>query len=179
MANTPILPPGVTPHGYIDPWETADPVMPRPPGREAFSVGGSSLYGGGAGPALGAGAGVGVGGASAVPVYDLPRYVMVQGSKVFSVGQISVSSLLDRAPTWRNFLHFRNASGAGGANIYINFGAVAVIDVAGMAGSSFRLAPDEQILFDAAVPQDDIYAIADAAGGLLACSFGVIALPMP
>ena len=165
--------PRVLPEGYIDPWTTIDPVMPRGPARGDFSVGGSapgSFTPGAVLPPAGPGL---------TPVYEYQRYALINGSKIFTVGTSSVVSLLDKSTSWRNFLHLRNASGSGGANIFVNFGALAVADSAGVAGSGFRLAPDEQILFDASVPQDDMYAIADAAGGLLVVSFSVMALPGP
>lgn len=167
--------PRVLPHGYIDPWQTVDPVMPGNPGAQNFVIGGV-MPAAPLGPNVGS---PGVSGAVLQAVYNYQRYALVNGSKVFSVGTTSTVSLIDQSTGWRVFLHIRNASGSGGANIYLNFGAVATIDSAGIAGSSFKLAPDEQILFDAAVPQDDMYAIADAAGGLISVSYGVMALPGP
>lgn len=161
--------------------------MPPKPGAGSFTVGAQSP--GGALPDINAGLGntgpvLNVGGGSglsippaAAAIYDLARFALLNGSKPFAVAQTSTAPLVDQPPSWRNFLHFRNASGSGGANLYINFGDVAAIDGSGIAGSGFKLAPDEQILFDAVVPQDDIYAIADAAGGLLVISYSVIAIP--
>ena len=65
----------------------------------------------------------------------------------------------------RNFLGLRNASAAGGANVYIGFGRDA------SAASWLALTPGQMILFDTVVPQDDLYSFGDAAGGLLSFAF--------
>lgn len=169
--------PPVFPGPFLDPWSTVNQVDPRKPSPAAFTVGSGAAP---AGPApitnVSGGSGLAIPPA-AVAIYDLARFAILNGSKPFTVAQTSVAPLVDQPPSWRSFLHFRNASGSGGANLYINFGDVAAIDGSGIAGSGFKLAPDEQILFDAVVPQDDIYAIADAAGGLLVISYSVIAIP--
>lgn len=69
----------------------------------------------------------------------------------------------------RNFLGLRNASASGGANIYIGYGGVA-----GTA-SWLILTPGQVVLFDAVVPQNDVYATADAAAALL--SYAVSTIP--
>ena len=166
----------VTPNQYIDPWPAVNPVMPSRPGGNAFTVGaGAGAAASGPIPNL-----PGVGG-SRVPVgsasiYDMCRFATLNGSKAFSIGTASSTPILDQSPSYRNFLHLRNASGTGGANLYVNFGDVAIADGTGIAGSGFRLEPNEQLLFDSVVPQDDLYAIADAAGGLLVVSWSVIAV---
>lgn len=62
----------------------------------------------------------------------------------------------------RNFLFFRNNSAT--ANIYVEFKKDATTN------SVLRLEPNTMILFDVVVPQDDVYAYADAASAIL--SFG-------
>jgi len=112
---------------------------------------------------------------NAVPFYDLARYALVNGSKAFAVGLTS-TAIIQRPPSWRNYLHLRNASTAGTV-LYIEFGAPALVDAAGVGGSGVKLLVDEQILWDAAVPQDDIYAAASAAGGILVVSYSSISIP--
>lgn len=163
--NRPI-PPNAQGGPYIDAWPVAD--APQYRGRVPSMVG----------PVMGNSGGVG--GITVPPtsagVFNLERYATINGSRSYPVGLVS-AKLLDAPNTYRNFLHLRNASGVGGANLYVEFGNDAVLDAAGIAGSILRLAPNEQFLCDAVVPQDDIYAIADAAGGLLVIAQSVISLP--
>lgn len=112
---------------------------------------------------------------SSVSFFDLARYNLVNGSKSFAVATTS-TPIIQRPPSWRNYLHFRNASAAS-VDIYIEFGAAASIDGSGIGGSGVKLLVDEQILWDASVPQDDVYAIASGAGGILIVSYGVISIP--
>jgi len=114
---------------------------------------------------------------TAPPIYDLARYCVLNGSRSYPINTVS-TKIIDAPATWRNFLYFRNASGAASAiNIYVDFGVNARIDAIGIGGSILRLAPNEQMLCDAGIPQDDIYAISDAAGGILVVAYGVISLP--
>ena len=95
--------------------------------------------------------------------FEAHRYAnVIEGN--LGVGLVSVQ-FLQEPSSKRNFLGFRNASAAGGANIYISFGRDASI------ASWLALVPGQQALFDVTVPQDDCYAIADAAGGLLTYAF--------
>lgn len=84
---------------------------------------------------------------------------------------VGVSSLkfLDQTNAPRNLLGFRNAS-AGTQNLYIDFASEAT------AQSWLKLIPGQMILFDTVVPQDDLYAISDAAGGILAYVYSTINL---
>lgn len=165
--------PPVSAGPFIDAWPTVNSPQGNRPDRAAFGVGSGPM------PAMG---NVSAGGAYIPPdsasTYDLSQFVIVGGSKPFSVPQVS-TLIVETPPSYRTYLHLRNASGVGGANLYIEFGANAVADGAGIAGSGIRLEPNEQILWDDKIPQDDLYAIADAAGGLLVVSFGVIAIPGP
>lgn len=71
--------------------------------------------------------------------------------------------------TRRNVLMLRNAS-TGGQNIYVEFGKVATTDTV------LFLVPNQTIYLDAVVPQDDLYAAGDAAGGRLAFGYSTINL---
>lgn len=101
----------------------------------------------------------------AVPTttYEAHRYAnIIEGN--LAPGLAS-AQFLQEPSSKRNFLGLRNASAAGGANIYISFGRDA------STASWLVLIPGQIILFDTVVPQDDCYAIADAAGGLLSYAF--------
>lgn len=173
MNRRPPPPVGVGP--YIDPWPKADSPQMRRPDPASFVIGAGP---GGSGPVPNlnfsgsAGAIVPPGSMS---IYDLSQFVTINGSKPFAVPTTS-TKLVNQPPSFRTYLHLRNASGAGGANIFVEFGADAVADSAGIAGSGVRLEPNEQILWDAKIPQDDIYAIASAAGALLVISYSVIVI---
>lgn len=168
-------PPGppVSSGPYLDAWPTVNSPQGNRPQRAQFGVGDGPM------PVT---ASVSAGGATVPPtsvsVYDLTQFVVIGGSKPFSVPQVS-TLIIEAPPGYRNYLHLRNASGEDGANLYVEFGANAIADATGVAGSGIRLEPNEQILWDDKIPQDDLYAIADAAGGLLVVSFGVIAVPGP
>lgn len=71
---------------------------------------------------------------------------------------------LDQPIGKRNFLSFRNAS-TGGQIIYIDFNSQA------NTNSWLALAAGTLILFDTVVPQDDLYAVASAAGAQLAYAY--------
>lgn len=99
-------------------------------------------------------------------IYNAQQAASVVSFPLANVPQIGVADsvlFLTQPSAQRNMLGFRNASAAG--NIYINFGAQAD------ANSWLRLAPNDMLLFDTVVPQDDLYAIADAAGCVLAVSY--------
>lgn len=64
----------------------------------------------------------------------------------------------------RNFLGFRNAS-PGAQIIYLEFNAQAT------TGAWLAISPGTLVLFDTVVPQDDLYVIASAAGGVLAYAY--------
>lgn len=103
--------------------------------------------------------------ADAVPTttFEAHRYANITEGNV-GVALVS-AQVITESSSKRNFLGFRNASPLGGANVYISFGR-------GASTSSWLvLIPQQVILFDVVVPQDDIYAVADAAGGLLSYAF--------
>lgn len=72
--------------------------------------------------------------------------------------------------TRRNLLMFRNTS-LGGQNIYLEFGKVPTADTV------LFLVPNQIILFDTVVSQDDLYAACDVAGGRLGYGFSTISNP--
>ena len=106
---------------------------------------------------------------TAPQTYSLQGVATFQGTRLFTV-QTASQKVLDAPASYRNMLMMRNSSAPGGANIFIEFGTDATL------GSVIRLAPNEIILFDAVVPQDDIYVIGDAVGGL-SVLVSVISLP--
>ncbi|NDC10234.1 MAG: hypothetical protein EBZ75_13015 [Oxalobacteraceae bacterium] len=63
----------------------------------------------------------------------------------------------------RNFLGFRNASAT--QTLYIDFNAQAT------TGAWLALTAGTIVLFDTVVPQDDLYVISSAAGGVLAYAY--------
>jgi len=75
-----------------------------------------------------------------------------------TVGTASIK-FLDQPIGVRNFLGFRNASSV--QNIFIGFNSEASLT------GWLKLTPGSIVSFDTVVPQDDLYAISDAAGGVL------------
>jgi len=94
----------------------------------------------------------------ATPVYTRSshQYATTGGSSAVALTTAS-TLVLDETPTRRNFLMMRNA---GGNPIVISFGIGTNIDtVLGVAPSApIYLVPNQMILFDVVVPQDDVYA---------------------
>lgn len=80
-----------------------------------------------------------------------------------TVGTTSIK-FLDQPIGKRNMLSFRNASAAG-QTLYIEFNAQAT------TSAWLALTAGTIILFDAVVPQDDLYVISSAAGGQLAYAY--------
>jgi hypothetical protein len=75
-----------------------------------------------------------------------------------TIGTTSVK-FLDQPIAKRNMLGFRNASSV--QNIYISFNSDATLT------TWLKITPGAMMLFDTVVPQDDLYAIADAANAVL------------
>jgi hypothetical protein len=94
-----------------------------------------------------------------VAVREYYRYASLQDLQV-TVGTTSFK-FLDAPIGKRNMLGFRNAS-TGGQAIYIGFGRDATTN------SFMALATGTIVLFDTVCPQDDLYAVASAAGATLA-----------
>jgi hypothetical protein len=76
------------------------------------------------------------------------------------------AKFLDAPTNKRNYLALRNNSAT--ANIYIEF------DRDASTHSVIRLTPNTMVLFDVVVPQNDIYAIADAASAELSYGYSTI-----
>ena len=93
-----------------------------------------------------------------VAVREFYRYASLQDLQV-TVGTTSFK-FLDAPIGKRNMLGFRNASAS--QTVYIGFGRDATVN------SWLGLSPGTIILFDTVCPQDDLYAIASAAGATLA-----------
>lgn len=90
-------------------------------------------------------------------VVDTTRYATVVSS-VIAIGTVS-ALFLNRPTGKRILLGIRNSSSA--ANIFIDFGTAATTN------SFLELIPGQTVFFDAVIPQNDLFAIADAAGGQL------------
>lgn len=88
----------------------------------------------------------------------------------FAVGLASILTITEPV-NFRNFLAIRNASSSATADIYIDFGRPASV-----SDSWLRLQKDEMVLFDAVVPQNDVYVICDEAGGSVVVAYSNIAL---
>ncbi|TXH49680.1 MAG: hypothetical protein E6Q97_22215 [Desulfurellales bacterium] len=98
---------------------------------------------------------------TAVPMMPLDRFVRANGSLQFPVSTTS-AKILDESPTFRASLLIRNSSGelspASTAIVRLNFGAPATLS------SALKLDVDEVFFLDYTVFQDELFAIADAAG---------------
>jgi hypothetical protein len=74
--------------------------------------------------------------------------------------------IIDKPNGRRNFLLIRNASAT--ANIYIGFGKAAT------TLSTLLLSPGQIATFDSVVPQDDVFAIADAVSAIICYAYSNI-----
>ena len=97
------------------------------------------------------------------PTFDESQWVRLNGSQRVTLAD-SMSTLVLSAPNAiRNFIGFRNASDATtGPTIYIEFGGGVA-----SADSWIALAPGDILQDDQRIPQDEVYAFADGAGGVL------------
>jgi len=109
-------------------------------------------------PALQTTTGVNLGG-DTLNIREIYRYASVTSLSV-NVGTTSFK-FLDQPIGKRNMLGFRNASTASQI-IYVDFNSNAT------TGSWLAITAGTIVLFDTVVPQDDLYAISSAAGGVLA-----------
>lgn len=147
--------PPVKPGPFLTPWPGDFSVPQTPRGGRRGRGGVRMLAPGGGSP----------GGVelpdTAVPMMPLDRFVRVNGSLQFPVGTTS-AKILDESPTFRAALLIRNSSGelspASTAIVRINFGAPATLS------SALKLEVDEAFFLDYTVFQDELFAIADAAG---------------
>lgn len=159
---------------FVTPWPGRQTDLPPLPSRQPGGGGaggvGDVLPTGRAGPQMPVQASGGVALPSdVVPTVEFARLAVANGTKVFPVNNGSSTPILTKPPNIRNFLYLRNSSVT--ANLYIEFGGVA------STSSAVRLEPNEQLILDAVVLQDDITAYADAANGQLSLMFSNIALP--
>lgn len=124
--------------GRIAPWPmgpSAQPDGPRVSGRPGVPLPGEP-----GGP---------------IPVYESHRYAWFRGENVVPVNNGSSTLVLPQTDALRNMLLIRNSSAT--ANLYISFGTQATLN------SPLYLTPNQMVLFDTGVPQDDVYAYGDAA----------------
>lgn len=99
---------------------------------------------------------------STVDIREVYRYASVVTVSL-NVNAASIK-FLDAPIGKRNFLGFRNAS-TGGQILYIEFNAQAT------TGAWLAITQGTLVLFDTVVPQDDLYVISSAAGGVLAYAY--------
>lgn len=88
------------------------------------------------------------------------------GEQVVAVPNGSSLSVLPEPAYKRNLLGFRNSSATATPNIFIAFGTNAT------ANAFLRLTQNQMVLFDNAVPQDEVFAFADAVGAQLTLVVG-------
>jgi hypothetical protein len=145
MMREPLGPP-VVPFDPLEPWQTPQTLFQRP-ATDAREEQARRQRDGASGE---------------IPVSDAHHYAKLNGSIGYTIGLSSALTLAEPVNK-RNFLALRNNSVT--ANIYVEFGSDASLT------SVFRLTPNTMILFDTVVPQDDIFAIADAASAFLSVTF--------
>lgn len=132
----------------LEPWDYPQSLPQLPRGQAPSPVlGGQFLPGSGAG---------------AQPVRDPHHYATLSGSASLPIGTTS-TLVLASPPTYRNMLLVRNT---GATNIFIDFGADADVN-----RTPIRLIPNAILIFDAVLPQDDVFAVSDAAGGAIGISY--------
>jgi hypothetical protein len=162
--------PPIRPLGGLDPWATTQALEQLP--RDYTPMTGP-IVGRAAGGGLGAGGGLlpGQMAPDVQTIRDPHRYARLSGSARLPVGTAS-GLVLGAPPTWRNFLVVRNLSAA--ANIFLDFGIAADV-----TRTPIRLIPDAMLFFTDVVPQDDMFAVADAAGGVIGLSFSNVNYSIP
>ena len=96
---------------------------------------------------------------SVINVSESYRYASVIDVQI-TTSTTSVQ-FLDAPIGRRNLLGFRNNSSTAGENIFISYGRDATVN------SWLRLTPGTIVLFDAVVPQDDLYCIAETGTPIL------------
>lgn len=104
-------------------------------------------------------------------ILDPHHYARIASGN-FPVVQTAAQALFLAAPPgFRNFLVLRGLA-ANAGNVYVDFNQSASVN------SPIKIEADQTYLFDEVVPQDDLYAFADAAGCFLVFAFSNIALPV-
>lgn len=105
---------------------------------------------------------------AATVVIDPHHYANMVSGVVSPVSQAAIQvPFLTTPAALRNALQFRNTHAT--ANIYIDFQQSASVN------SPIKIAAGQTYLYDEVVPQNDVYAFADAAGVTLAYAFSNIA----
>lgn len=133
--------------------------MPAPGERVARRVEQGLLYGPGAVPVENVPA------AMSVNAFEQHRYAQLIEGNINVPTVPSGSPFITQSESRRNLLILRNASGVGGPDIYIGFGSEA------SAISAIVLRAQQYALFDVVVPQNDLFCLASAAGGVLVYAF--------
>lgn len=150
--------------GYLDPWEDPN-YIPSGPMRET-PAGSVLLPMPGQVPTSRSGASPG----ETTSIDDAWHQATLISGVVTpaAVANADQQPFLVAPNTRRNLLTVRNAS-VGGQNVYLEFGKAASTDTV------ILLAPNQILLFDNVVPQDDLYAAGDVAGARLVYAFSTIA----
>lgn len=99
------------------------------------------------------------GGMPIAPVFDAHHYARLNGEQVFSLDASTSTNIALRTNALRNMLFMRNSSGA--ADVYVSFGNAASVN------SILKLSAGDQILLDAVVPQDEIFAFSTVGGATI------------
>lgn len=102
----------------------------------------------------------------AVEIFDPHHYATCNGDLVLAVGVLNIVALT-QPDGRRNLLMIRNSS-TGVQNLFVSFGNTASVN------STVRLTPNTMILFDVAVPQDDVNIVSDAAAAQVSISYSNI-----
>ena len=145
MANPPVVP-----LPTLEPWGVPQSLEQLPRGDTPLQ-----------GPMVGR-AQYAMRGADASPVRDPHHYALLSGSASVTVGTSSIL-ILASPPTYRNMVVMRNI---GTTNLYVDFG-----NSADPNRTPIRLVPNSMLIFDTVVPQDDVFCISDAAGGIIGLSY--------
>ena len=99
------------------------------------------------------------GGVEIAPVFDAHHYARLNSEQVFSLDASTSTIIALRTNALRNMLFMRNSSGA--ADVYVSFGNAASLN------SILKLSAGDQILLDAVVPQDEIFAFSTVGGATI------------
>lgn len=93
-------------------------------------------------------------GREVVDIFDAHHYAKLNGSQPWPLAANTSTMVLPTPSTLRNMLILRNAEPTGGTSVAVEFGNTA------SAFSAIVLAPQDTILLDVTVAQDDVYAFA-------------------
>jgi hypothetical protein len=93
-------------------------------------------------------------------ITDMPNQVLPASG--------SAALFLLEPTTFRNLLAIRNTNASGGVNVLVGFGA------APSTGATIRIEPGQVLIWDAVVPQDDIWLMSDGAAGTVSLAFSTM-----